>query len=161
MFPPTWFAAWMNHRRAKIGLRNSGIAEALVMSRGYGRAPLSAVAAGGRSEACVTLVAPADRRLADESVSRRSGAAGGARDDLPVVVGAAAGRAAEGADPVPPIAPHGPSAARGTSGQWPGPTAKRGQHQRPSRRGGRSRRARALGRRPPARTRQQRDRDAR
>ena len=122
---------------------------------------LSAVAAGGRSEARVTLVSPADRWLAGESVSRRSGAAGVARDDQHVVVWAAAGRAAEGADPVPPIAPHGPSAARGTSGQWPGPTAKRGQHQRPSRRGGRPRRAWALGRRPPTRTRQQRDRDAR
>jgi hypothetical protein len=122
---------------------------------------LSAVAAGGRSQARVPLVAPADRRLADESGSRRSGAAGGARDDRPVVVCPAAGRAAEGADPLPPIAPDGPSAARGTSGQWPGPTAQRGQQQRPSRRGGRSRRARAPGRRPPAQTRQQRDRDAR
>src|ERR1035437_8187821 len=101
------------------------------------------------------------RWLADESVSRRSGAASVPRDDLHVVVRAAAGRAAEGADPIPALAPHGPSAARGTSGQWPGPTAKRGQHQRPSRRGGRSGRARALGRRPPAWTRQQRDRDAR
>ena len=40
---------------------------------------LSAVAAGGRSQARVPLVAPADRRLADESGSRRSGAAGVAR----------------------------------------------------------------------------------
>ena len=49
----------------------------------------------------------------------------------------------KGADPLPPIAPDGPSAARGTSGQWPGPTAQRGQQQRPSRSGDRSRRARA------------------
>src|SRR5450759_248984 len=76
---------------------------------------LSAVAAGGRSQARVTLVSPADRRLADESVSRRSGAASVPRDDLHVVVRTAAGRAAEGADSVPALAPHGPSDAGGTS----------------------------------------------
>src|SRR5450756_2917367 len=81
MFPPTWFAAWMNHRRAKIGLRKSGIAEVPVMSRGYG------YRRGSRSPQELTEAEPgppASRSKTHSTSNRSSGQICGMSDGWPI-----------------------------------------------------------------------------
>src|SRR5450756_711779 len=83
MFPPTWFAAWMNHRRAKIGLRKSGIAEALVMSRGYGYRRGSALLVGVSSE--FEPVSPSPQELTEAEPGPPCVALEGPLDVEPVI----------------------------------------------------------------------------
>src|SRR5450756_1243090 len=83
MFPPTWFAAWMNHRRAKIGLRKSGIAEVPVMSRGYGYRRGSALLVGVSSE--FEPVSPSPQELTEAEPGPPCVALEGPLDVEPVI----------------------------------------------------------------------------
>src|SRR6266545_2561660 len=106
-----------------------------------------AAASARRGAGTATAMVPAaNQRTAGPRLSRGSGDACVARDDLSIAVGAGARGAAPGAHAVPADGARPAAPPRSRRGLWP--AATHGADQRPTRRGRGPRRAGPLGRRP-------------